>query len=400
MRVYEFLRKIPVAINNYYGDPVLQWTNTVSKVKTLADDGHQGPVGIITKGLITPSMAKELRQTAQDLNLVVLVSISGFSKEIEPIGQSHRYKTIKNLIRAGIPVIGYVRPITPPYNSDEETLEEIFKNTAGAGCENIVVSGFRGDDAIVNSMQPDEKQEWTLRVKLMSPELGQICRRLAGQYGLQMFTRTSCGVAVALGLNRSFNPYYNSPRGAGCGYCPIKDTCGHIEPDTGAMEFVRSLGYDIEYVPNPGQICAVDPANRLSCLSCCTSCFVLKKAPHIIVKNRNIRLGDIAFIRFITGVLVCQEGVIDGGQKDVGHVKFPAFKMPACEVHCINTWYVWAHQRAKCFNCRYCITTVYELEEREYGCSPKMLAEYIEQERVDERCSRDRDVQLAASIAW
>jgi len=377
MNAYQYLKKIPVAVNNYFGDPVLQWENTIQKIRTLSKDNHQGIVSIITKGFITPKMASELCIAGKGLNLIVLVSISGFSKEIEPIGQTHRYLTLKNVNNANIPTIGYVRPLTPPYNTDEQTLNEIFKNISESGCKNIVISGFRGSDNIINQMKPDQKLKWVLRVKLMPQEIEKICRRLAKEYNLHIFTRTSCGVAVVLGFDRSFNPYYNSPKSAGCEYCSIKDTCEHTEPNKGAMKFIQSLGYDIKYISRPGQSCMVSPANRLSCISCCTSCFVLKNAPHIIVKNKNIRLGDISFIRFVTGVLVCQDGVIDGGKKDVGHVEFPGLQMPSCAIHCINTWYVWARQRAKCYDCQYCITTVYDLDEREYGCSPKQLAEYI-----------------------
>lgn len=379
MDSYQYLQKIPIAINNYYGDPVLQWENTLEKVCTLAQDKHLGPVGIITKGEITPSMAQELKDSAQDLKLVVLVSISELPKEVEPVGQAHRYRTLKNLVSVGIPAIGYVRPMVPPFNTDMKTIDNMFHKIKDAGCDHIIVSGFRGDDHIIDQMQPDRKQEWVLRVKLMSPEIGKICRETAEHYGLYMFTRTSCGVASVLKLKRSFNPYYISPRGAGCDTCSLNSTCGHVEPDPSALNFLESLGYDLEYTTNSGQKCQVDPANRLSCLSCCTSCFVINNTPRITIKNPNIRLGDVAFVRFITGgVLTSKENVVDGGDPNVGHVNFPSIKMPSSEVHCINTWYVWAHQQTTCYQCHYCITTVYKLEEREYGSSPKELSNYLD----------------------
>jgi hypothetical protein len=64
MGVYDVLCKLPVAINNYFGDPVLYWADTLQKVQQLSVDKHQGIVGIITKGYITKPMAKELKEAA------------------------------------------------------------------------------------------------------------------------------------------------------------------------------------------------------------------------------------------------------------------------------------------------------------------------------------------------
>ena len=46
---------IPVAVNNFYGDPLIQWDNTVEKLMYLLSQGHKGIVSIITKGKFTPS---------------------------------------------------------------------------------------------------------------------------------------------------------------------------------------------------------------------------------------------------------------------------------------------------------------------------------------------------------
>ena len=44
----DLLRGIPVSVNNYYGDPTLQWDGTMTTAKDLLSTGHHGPVGIIT----------------------------------------------------------------------------------------------------------------------------------------------------------------------------------------------------------------------------------------------------------------------------------------------------------------------------------------------------------------
>jgi len=39
--IYHNLRYMPIAINNYYGDPTLQWDNTLWKVGRLNSDAHR-----------------------------------------------------------------------------------------------------------------------------------------------------------------------------------------------------------------------------------------------------------------------------------------------------------------------------------------------------------------------
>lgn len=392
MDIYnKFISKLPVSINNYYGDPVIQWGNTLWKIKKLSKDKHKGPVGIITKGYITRDMAKDLKDVSKGLNLLVLESISGLPEEIEPISTKKRYETLKNLTLEGIPSIGYIRPLIPPYNTSKDKIESVFKNISETGCKNIVISGFRGDDDIIKKTNPENKKQWVVRVKIMPKGMNKFIEEFADKYNLDVATRTSCGVAKALNLKRSFNPYYNSPNGAKCGDCRLKDSCYHLPPDKESLEFIKMLGYDIEYKPLGKEKCKVTADNRLSCPSCCTSCFVLD-VPHILVKNQDVKLGDLAFIRFITGTLTTKPGVVDGGKPDVGHVNFPNIKMPSREIHCINTWFPWARNLPRCFNCSYCITTIFDLEEQEYGMRPKKLAEYIS-EQIKEVYTCNMDVQ-------
>ena len=103
------------------------------------------------------------------------------------------------------------------------------------------------------------------------------------------------------------------------------------------------------------------------------------KVPHILVKNDNITLGDLAFIRFITGVLACKPGVVDNGESTVGNVTLPNVKLPF-QIQCLNTWFEYATQTEKCFGCKYCIVPIYKLENKDYGCTPKTLADYIDKE--------------------
>jgi hypothetical protein len=101
----------------------------------------------------------------------------------------------------------------------------------------------------------------------------------------------------------------------------------------------------------------------------------LRDNPHIEVGGR-VNLGDLTFIRFVTGIIASQDGVRDNGQLDVGAVHFPNF--PKVEgISCLNSWWPIARVASKCFDCRYCIEKYYGSTRKEVGFSPVRLLEKI-----------------------
>jgi len=364
----DLLRAIPVAVNNFYGDPVIQWGDTVATLERIATSGHTGPVGIITKGrLCDKHLADIVRFRDAGLRLVFLISISELS-DLEGTGGVHRYANIRHLTEVGVPAIAYVRPLMSPYNTSKEKIEKIFKTVAVAGGKSAVVSGFRGDEALIEKMSPDQRTEWALRVKVIPREVYERVERLSKQYGVQLFTRTACAVAAALGEVRTYNPYYNSPNLVKCTElnCPLRETCGApSEPRPGSLELLRYLGYDVEFAPARGNgLCSVSGENRLKCPSCCTTCWKTPETAHIRVGGE-VRLGDLAFIRFVTGIMAMQPGKNDAGDRNVGKVTFPRF--PEIEnVQGLNSWWPISRNSDKCFGCKYCIVSEY-YNENEVG---------------------------------
>jgi hypothetical protein len=380
----DLLRQIPVAVNNFYGDPIIQWSDTVASLKELAHSGHTGPVGIITKGRLCPRHLEDLKSfRAAGLRLIVMVSISELTS-LEGVGSEHRYENIRLLADAGVPVVAAVRPLMPPYNTTEEKLRKIFSGVAaaGRGCCPIVISGFRGDEALVEAMSPDQRTEWALRVKVMPGEVYSHCRDLAREYGAQMFTRTACAVAAVLGEERAYNPYYNSPNLVKCEElaCPLRATCqGPSRPRPGSLELLRYLGYEVEFVPASGHgLCKVSGENRLRCPSCCTTCWREPEVAHISVEG-NVRLGDLAFIRFVSGVMATQYGRNDDGDKEVGKITFPAFPEIG-GIQGLNSWWPISRNIERCYGCKYCIVdTYYNQNEigRRVGFAPALLIDKL-----------------------
>lgn len=371
--IKEKLKALPIALNCYYGDPTLQWQDTVAKVKMLAKDHHRGPVGIITKGKISVAMARELARFNLP-GLIVIVSISELPAGFEKVGHRHRYQTIANCQAARVKVFAAVRPLTPPYNTSPEIITRIFHNLKQVNCQTACVSGFRGDADMIKAVNPANSTQWVLRVKQMTG-LDQILK-IAAKYNIKVFTRMSCTVSYILKRAGTYNPYWGSPQLVRCQKinCPMIETCGPINPDPKTMAWLREIGYDLTWEPAPRAVCEYSSDTRLHCKSCCTTCFV-QKQPRVIVKNART-LGDLTFCRFILGGTLCvKPNMIDGGAKDVGHVKIIQDQV-GFPVHSINTWFVWANQLNKCFDCKYCISKYYP-NKGPIGCLPSQLADLL-----------------------
>jgi hypothetical protein len=376
-KVTQALLNIPVAINCYYGDPTLQWQDTIGKVRALSKANHVGPVCIITKGAIVPQRAKELAD-AKLPGLMVMVSISELPEGFEGIGNAHRYQNFKTLREAGIKCFAAVRPMMPPYNTTPEAINRIFTKLSEAGCETACVSGFRGNDQLIDATSPDKAVEWVLRVKQMTG-FDWVLKE-AEHKGIRLFTRVSCAVSYLTKRSGTYNPYLGSPQLVRCKEigCTMIDTCGPVEPDQDVMNWLKDIGYELEWQPAERALCAFSSDNRLNCKSCCTTCFV-QRQPRVIVHNART-LGDLTFCRFMLGGTLCTKpGMVDGGDIDVGQAKIVQEQVGR-PIHCINTWWVWANQLDKCFNCRYCISTLYP-NKKPVGCVPVEILNLMNQKR-------------------
>ena len=372
------LLDFPVAINNFYGDPLIQWENTCKRLNILVEQKHIGPVGIITKSKITDNRINDLVDFRnKGLNIVVLCSISELV-DFEKAPHDYRYENIRKLNTAGIPNIAYIRPMVPPYNTSPGTIDHIISNLAKVHADAVCLSGFRGDDELVNDMSPDDKLEWTMRVKLLSKDVYERFKVGAEANNMHLFLRTACAVAYVLGLKSPFNPYYNSPNLCKCSElnCPLLSTCKRsTDVKDGSLEFLSFLGFDVEIQYKDGnELCYVEGDNRLGCLSCCTTCYNLK-VPRLYVKNKDINLGTLTFIRFLTGMLTVQDNVRDFGDKDIGFVKLPNFP-EIDDFVCLNTWAAYSQHGNKCFDCTYCIEKYYK--GRDCNTTPLDLLNRIE----------------------
>ncbi len=353
---------IPVAVNNLYGDPLIQWEGTKAKVRALQQDPYAGPVALITKGFFTEKRVQELLEIKPQ-HLVVFVSISSLSAGSEQVSVKSRLFTIRRLRDAKIPVIGYARPLLAASGS-------LIKGMYDHGANAVVVSGFRGTPEMGSAVGCTLP---SIRVKEMSAQ------GRSELEGYPVFHRTSCGAAFVLGMKRSWNPYWKAPTLAGCQTCPLKSSCFDIpppEPSKKGLKVLQALGYQIDKVETDGvKLCSVRAENRKLCPSCCTTCYIhLSAGDHLLTRadGKRPNLGDLSFARHIAGVAVYHPGVIDGGDPSVGDVNPPNPIGPFLgkRVRALNTWISYSNQIEKCFGCSYCFAPYYNNELGEYGATP------------------------------
>ena len=82
--INEVFTNIPVAVNLFYGDPLLQIDNTINYLKRLESVNHKGPVVIITKGDFT-----KFPDIPFNLDLHVAFSTFGVNSKIYHIKFNH-----------------------------------------------------------------------------------------------------------------------------------------------------------------------------------------------------------------------------------------------------------------------------------------------------------------------
>lgn len=377
MELKERFLNLPVSINNYYGDPVLQWDNTLQKIERLIKDGHKGVIAVLTRGLITKEKAKDLASFGYD-KLIVIPPLSHL-KGVEIDNHKDRYKTIENCKNEGIKVLPNIRPLIEGKN--DKHLSYIFHRLKELEVNTVICSGIRGNDEILLSAQipPEELEKYCLRVKIMPKTVGELLKVLSEETGIYVAKRVSCGVALTFN-QPSHNPYWKSPQLAGCFSCPLKEKCfdqmtKRLEIPEDMETFLNILGYDWERIETC-TTCQTLPEKRLECPSCCTACYIHGNNT-IFINNKPISLGTLSFLRFLfRGFTFTHSGIRDTGAKDTAVVYLPNLKGIIPEA--INSWYVLARQMKSCFGCSYCIVYAYNPDEREHGVYPVDLYNKIE----------------------
>lgn len=399
-------RNIPVAINNLYGDPFFgkpkegrvfsaQTRDTFEKLNCLMNSGHRGPVAIITKSEINDTIAKYLGFLSGHLNIVVLVSISDLQgkrsedgKYLEPVNMGNRYNTLKLCVENGVKCIGYVRPFIPGLNDTKESIDKMFSSILETGCKTVVISGLRGNDEIFSKtgMSEEEAKLFNFRVKKIPAYVRELINPWKEK--LNIFERTSCGVAYELKMGYSFNPYQAAPQLAGCLNCPLRSTCFDqrdsdiFKPTKEDEELVNLLGYDAKlHIYNKCEMCRVIPEKRTECRSCCTSCYQLQRNSVELTNPEKHHLGDSSLLRFLLGGKLVWGKDLHEREEIEYSPSSDLFQVDELKnkIYMVNSWWSWSKSTNKCYNCSYCLISgkYDEAMLGDFGSNPVKTAEIL-----------------------
>lgn len=403
----KLLRDLPVSVNNL-ADPSILRDSTERKMNALVEDGHTGPVALITKGdLSSPWWHDRLQYWASHLNLFVFASVSHLPKEMEPAPVESRYKTLRAARDAGAIAIAYVRPIIHTINDSPEIVGEIFERSVAAGAHAIISSGFRGDDRVVSeaglkdTSAPDA-QHWMRTLKLTPQSTADFMVAKAKSLGIPYWTRTQCAVAALLNKKRSLNPYYAAPKFVDCQRCPIAATCAgtaqFIKPVEDSVDLLRYLGFQVEVHTASDRYQRCEVQVRSQCTLCCTNC---PKVPDMGHPYINIRAfdgsvpswGEMSLARFLTGGVLATDPLIPPGENSNIRLH-PRFEMPDGKageggLYGVNSWLVWSEYvpANKCLKCSYCFLSMFsDILPPEYqvtvGMSPSKILQLSNQRRI------------------
>lgn len=318
-RVSEVLRKIPVSINNYFGDPGIQWKDTLGKLEQLETSGHEGPIGVISKSYFNPEKAKRLADSR--CRVVVLQSISNLPENIEPMGHAKRIESIKNLVEAGVPTVAYLRPLIPGYNTYEDILRATLDSIAQSGCKMVCYSGLRGTTDVIDLLEkqlgkriepPPGYQEWQKDHKLVEGKIKDFIESYAKKLGLKVFRKTSCAVSYASGLESDYNCHWEQPEKYGCGECDMAEGCSRAvgewegSAEQRVNDTLKILGAEGSIEKKPRKTaCQLKEVCHYPCSSCPVS-----GGTKLHLKGK-WSLGELSVARWVAGIPVEADEIID-----------------------------------------------------------------------------------------
>ncbi|WQJ53840.1 MAG: hypothetical protein [Wendovervirus sonii] len=296
---------IPVAVNCFYGDPMLQIENTKYLLKQLENAHHKGPVFIITKGDVS------LMDNEQyDLDLHIGLSTCGLGAENFDGGYWERFlKNCEYCHKHNYAFHIEFRPIIKNVNDSDESFKAVIEQ---ASKYNVAIGycGLQVSDNLKERLkekeivfEPYSEYGFSLK-KFISKEIEDKFISMTNQYNVEIHKKTSCIVSSQKN-KRDYNAHYYRPNEVGCKSCPNEKICSefhsHMYID---MQYLKDLiPFDFEVVDETGHICSLY-ANGL-CKFPSNDC--LNISGKFIKINEKITTSDVRIIKWLTGMTVIAE---------------------------------------------------------------------------------------------
>ena len=302
-------KNIPVAVNLFYGDPMIQIDNTLSYLDRLEKAGHTGPVIIITKG--------NLRKFPRDrkYNLDLHFGLSTFGVDTTPRYDGGSMGCFRDNLEYARE-LGYkysveFRPIINHINDDWETIEDVFKlaseHNTGIGYCGLQVSPILKKLIEIEKLPfiPYEGCGFGMK-KYLPPRITSIFDILNQKYidSAHAFRKTSCLIAWKHGLDRDPNAHYYRPNEVGCKTCPMYEKCMAYKNSLSKDNDI-DIPFDYEIVEKDKHVCGLFKLGV--CKFPSSDCMNINGK--LIKINEKITTTDVRLIKWLTGYTVDAEFV-------------------------------------------------------------------------------------------
>lgn len=218
---------IPVAVNLFYGDPLLQIDNTVKYLKALERVHHKGPVVIITKGDFS-----KFPDIPFDLDLHIAFSTFGVNSDLDG-STMERFENNLSQINQRKNNYKYsieYRPIVYNVNDSIEAFDRVFTLAQKYNLA-IGYSGLQGKPESVKiwqeegiDLKPYPGYNFGHK-KIIDEKIVKLFESMAKKYGVPVFRKTSCLFSYVHDLPRDYNAHYYRPSELNCNDCVMKDKC-------------------------------------------------------------------------------------------------------------------------------------------------------------------------------
>jgi DNA repair photolyase len=244
-----------IAIHNKATDPFLPKVKDVTFeiLDGLDSLGYKNTIGLITKYSINNDGIAHL-ESLQNLEPIVFVTYSEMPKNIEPIGNAGRRRTLELLADSDIKTVLYWRPLVGGWNDDKDKMKKVLEVCEFADA--IVVSGLKISsemcDFFTNKEIPLPYMKWDPEHKKLPIEVVEKALTEYESAGLSvpLFRKTSCAVSYLEG-GSDYNAHWYKAEENCMKTCPAeqkKRCCEVKEPRRSDVDSLLSnLGYDIDF---------------------------------------------------------------------------------------------------------------------------------------------------------
>lgn len=297
---------IPVAVNLFRGDPMLQPLNTLSLLLDLEKHKHTGPAIVITKGLISEEFLNNVKDL--DIDLHICLSAFGVNHPIDGGSVETFEKNIERVTKHGIRTSIEFRPIIYQINDSDASLSYVFGKAKEYGVP-IGYCGLQAKPEVLETIKqnwgivkPFPEKKFSPHKKFISDYLEQKMLDMADKYSVPIFRKTSCLISYQHGMERDYNAHYYRPNEVGCNNCVMKEKCfsyyNATNYEDSLAKTAKLLPYEHEVKYSKKHTCIL--AKQGICDSVTPDCFNIKG--YLVTSDLELTTADVRITKWLTGL--------------------------------------------------------------------------------------------------